>query len=141
MVREGTNIVISLPGKNTQGVLDNIGKTALLSIRQVYESNDPSMTGRVGRRHVADRDAVVRARDAGTFGVDLGLAVDVGAPHRRRRPPRRHQRPARRRSVAAAPQAEPAGFVRAASSAAASAAAAPTSAAPGSFGGEPSASA
>ena len=43
--REGSNIVISVPGKDTQGVLDNIGKTALLSIRQVYESNNPNMTG------------------------------------------------------------------------------------------------
>jgi preprotein translocase subunit SecD len=36
---EGKNIVISVPGKDTQGVLKNIGETALLSIRQVYESN------------------------------------------------------------------------------------------------------
>jgi preprotein translocase subunit SecD len=36
---EGRNIVISVPGKDTQGVLKNIGETALLSIRQVYESN------------------------------------------------------------------------------------------------------
>lgn len=43
--REGSNVVISVPGKNTQGVLDNVGKTALLSIRQVYQSNNPSMTG------------------------------------------------------------------------------------------------
>ncbi|HEY8729140.1 MAG TPA: hypothetical protein VIL94_06125, partial [Acidothermaceae bacterium] len=45
--REGSNVVISVPGKNTQGVLDNVGKTALLSIRQVYQSNNPSMTGAV----------------------------------------------------------------------------------------------
>ncbi|ABK53113.1 protein-export membrane protein SecD [Acidothermus cellulolyticus 11B] len=42
---EGTNIVISVPGKDKQGVLDKIGETALLSIRQVYASNDPVMTG------------------------------------------------------------------------------------------------
>ncbi len=42
---EGNNIVVSVPGKDKQGVLDKIGETALLSIRQVYESNDPGMTG------------------------------------------------------------------------------------------------
>ena len=36
---EGKDIVISVPGKDTQGVLKNIGETALLSIRQVYETN------------------------------------------------------------------------------------------------------
>ena len=44
---EGNNIVVSVPGKDKQGVLDQIGQTALLSIRQVYKSNDPSMTGAV----------------------------------------------------------------------------------------------
>jgi len=44
---EGTNIVVSVPGKDKQGVLDQIGQTALLSIRQVYKSNDPSMSGAV----------------------------------------------------------------------------------------------
>jgi len=43
---EGTrNIVVSVPGKNTEGVLKNIGETALLSIRQVYESNAPGTSG------------------------------------------------------------------------------------------------
>jgi preprotein translocase subunit SecD len=42
---EGNNIVISVPGKDTQGVLDTIGETAQLSIRQVYESNAPGTTG------------------------------------------------------------------------------------------------
>jgi len=36
---EGNNIVISVPGKDTQGVLGSIGETAQLSIRQVYETN------------------------------------------------------------------------------------------------------
>ena len=39
------NIVVSVPGKDTESVLNNIGKTALLSIRQVYESNAPGTTG------------------------------------------------------------------------------------------------
>lgn len=39
------NIVVSVPGKNTEDVLNNIGKTALLSIRQVYESNAPGVSG------------------------------------------------------------------------------------------------
>jgi preprotein translocase subunit SecD len=38
---EGSNIVVSVPGKDTQGALKDIGKTALLSIRQVYETNQP----------------------------------------------------------------------------------------------------
>jgi preprotein translocase subunit SecD len=42
---EGSNIVVSVPGKNKQDALAQIGETALLSIRQVYESNDPNMTG------------------------------------------------------------------------------------------------
>ena len=42
---EGNDIVISVPGKDTQGVLKNIGETALLSIRQVYESSDTGLTG------------------------------------------------------------------------------------------------
>ena len=42
---EGKDIVISVPGKDTQGVLKNIGETALLSIRQVYESSDTGLTG------------------------------------------------------------------------------------------------
>ncbi len=44
---EGNNIVVSVPGKDTRGVLDQIGETALLSMRQVYKSNDPAMTGAV----------------------------------------------------------------------------------------------
>jgi len=36
---EGNNIVVSVPGKDTQGALKNIGETAQLSIRQVYETN------------------------------------------------------------------------------------------------------
>jgi preprotein translocase subunit SecD len=36
---EGDNIVVSVPGKDTQGVLGNIGETAQLSIRQVYQSS------------------------------------------------------------------------------------------------------
>jgi len=36
---EGDNIVVSVPGKDTQGVLNNIGETAQLSIRQVYQSS------------------------------------------------------------------------------------------------------
>jgi preprotein translocase subunit SecD len=42
---EGKNVVISVPGKDTSGVLKNIGETALLSIRQVYESSDTGLTG------------------------------------------------------------------------------------------------
>jgi preprotein translocase subunit SecD len=42
---EGSNIVVSVPGKDKQDALAQIGETALLSIRQVYESNDPNMTG------------------------------------------------------------------------------------------------
>ena len=42
---EGKNIVISVPGKDTSGVLKNIGETALLSIRQVYETSDTGLTG------------------------------------------------------------------------------------------------
>ena len=36
---EGQNIVISVPGKNKQDALSQIGQTALLSIRQIYETN------------------------------------------------------------------------------------------------------
>jgi preprotein translocase subunit SecD len=36
---EGDNIVVSVPGKDTQGVLNNIGETAQLSIREVYQSS------------------------------------------------------------------------------------------------------
>jgi preprotein translocase subunit SecD len=39
------NIVVSVPGKSPEGVLKNIGETALLSIRQVYESNTPNVSG------------------------------------------------------------------------------------------------
>jgi preprotein translocase subunit SecD len=42
---EGSNIVVSVPGKDTQGALKDIGKTALLSIRQVYETNQPISGG------------------------------------------------------------------------------------------------
>jgi len=42
---EGKNVVISVPGKDTSGVLKNIGETALLSIRQVYETSDTGLTG------------------------------------------------------------------------------------------------
>ncbi|MDQ1494493.1 MAG: preprotein translocase subunit SecD, partial [Actinomycetota bacterium] len=42
---EGSNIVVSVPGKDTQGALKDIGKTALLSIRQVYETNQPVSGG------------------------------------------------------------------------------------------------
>jgi preprotein translocase subunit SecD len=42
---EGKDVVISVPGKDTSGVLKNIGETALLSIRQVYESSDTGLTG------------------------------------------------------------------------------------------------
>jgi len=41
---QGKNhIVISVPGKNTQGALDKIGETAQLTIRQVYETNQPGV--------------------------------------------------------------------------------------------------
>ena len=39
---EGNNIVVSVPGKDTQGVLSDIGETAQLSISQVYETNSGS---------------------------------------------------------------------------------------------------
>jgi len=39
------NIVVSVPGKDTSSILDRVGETALLSIRQVYESNAPGTTG------------------------------------------------------------------------------------------------
>jgi preprotein translocase subunit SecD len=42
---EGKDVVISVPGKDTSGVLKNIGETALLSIRQVYETSDTGLTG------------------------------------------------------------------------------------------------
>jgi preprotein translocase subunit SecD len=42
---EGKDVVISVPGKDTSGVLKNIGQTALLSIRQVYETSDSGLTG------------------------------------------------------------------------------------------------
>jgi preprotein translocase subunit SecD len=42
---EGPNIVVSVPCKDTQDALKDIGKTALLSIRQVYETNQPVSGG------------------------------------------------------------------------------------------------
>jgi preprotein translocase subunit SecD len=122
VVREGSNIVISLPGKNTQGALDNIGKTALLSIRQVYESNDPSMTGAL----VADTSQTATQSPAPSVAPASAVpsaSTSASAPS---------ATPAPATSPKAlggtAPQAEPAGFVRAAASAAASATPAPASA-------------
>ncbi|HEY0871292.1 MAG TPA: protein translocase subunit SecD [Acidothermaceae bacterium] len=136
VVREGSNIVISLPGKNTQGALDNIGKTALLSIRQVYESNDPSMTGAL----VADTSATVTQSPAPATPAPSTSATPSSAAA----PSTASQAPATSPKAlgGGAPQAEPAGFVRAASSTAASAAAAPTpAAAAGSTAASPSAAA
>ena len=140
VVREGSNIVISLPGKNTQGALDNIGKTALLSIRQVYESNDPSMTGAL----VADTSQTVTPSSSpATPAPSASTSVTPSAAASPSTAPTASQAPASSPKAlgGGAPQAEPAGFVRAASSAAASETAAPTSAAAGSAAASPSAAA
>jgi preprotein translocase subunit SecD len=133
--REGSNIVISLPGKNTQGALDNIGKTALLSIRQVYESNDPSMTGAL----VADTSQTVTTSPAPSATASTSPSTSPSATASPSATTSPSATPAPASSPKAAggtgPQIEPAGFVRAASSAsptasaAASAAPAATSAA------------
>jgi preprotein translocase subunit SecD len=136
VVREGSNIVISLPGKNTQGALDNIGKTALLSIRQVYESNDPSMTGAL----VADTSQTVTPSPAPSTAAPS--ASTAATPSSAAAPSTASQAPATSPKAlgGGAPQAEPAGFVRTA----ASASAAPTPAAAsvsGSTAASPSAAA
>jgi preprotein translocase subunit SecD len=113
--REGSNIVISLPGKNTQGALDNIGKTALLSIRQVYESNDPSMSGAL----VADTSATTAVSPAPSVAASPAATPSPTAS------PSATPAPATSPKAAggSAPDIEPAGFVRAAASASPSAAA------------------
>ena len=125
--REGSNIVISLPGKNTQGALDNIGKTALLSIRQVYESNDPSMTGAL----VADTSQTVTTTPAPSAAPGSSTPSAVATPSAATPSPSATPAPASSPKAAggAAPQIEPAGFVRAATSASPSAAASATPAA------------
>ena len=120
--REGSNIVISLPGKNTQGALDNIGKTALLSIRQVYESNDPSMSGAL----VADTSATTAVSPAPSVAASPAATPSPTAS------PSATPAPATSPKAAggSAPDIEPAGFVRAAASPSAAATSAAVSAAP-----------
>jgi preprotein translocase subunit SecD len=113
VVREGSNIVISLPGKNTQGALDNIGKTALLSIREVYESNDPSMIGAI----VPSTAATVTQSPAPSVAPATPSASTSTAPSATPAPT------SPKALGGGAPQAEPAGFVRAAASSPATSAA------------------
>lgn len=109
---EGSNIVVSVPGKDTQGVLSSIGETAQLSIRQVYETN----SGATGTTVPDTSSPSVAPTTAPT-------AAPSGAPS---------SAPASPKSMGgsdAGAQIQPAAFVRAAS--------APPSAAPS---GAPSAS-
>jgi preprotein translocase subunit SecD len=131
VVREGSNIVISLPGKNTQGALDNIGKTALLSIREVYESNDPSMTGAI----VPSSAATVTQSPAPSVASATPSPSTSTAPTATA--PTATPAPATSPKAlgGAAPQAETAAFVRAAASSPAA------SAAPGSAAASASAAA
>ena len=114
---EGKDIVISVPGKDTQGVLKNIGETALLSIRQVYESNSG-----ISGTDVADTTPTATSSSAPASGSPSATPSTSVSPAATPTP-----------SASAAPSsspkargvpggqparhAEPAGFVRAAASA------------------------
>ena len=76
---EGNNIVVSVPGKDTRGVLDKIGETALLSIRQVYKSNDPGMTGAVVPDTTASNPTSPGATTSPGVTVSPGATPSPGA--------------------------------------------------------------
>jgi preprotein translocase subunit SecD len=135
---EGSNIVVSVPGKNKQDALAQIGETALLSIRQVYESNDPNMTGSTVQDTAAAAATVspsAAANPSGSPSASTTASPSAGSPTTT-------PSPSATSSPSAAPSsspkalgvpggqpgvhAEPAGFVRAAASAGASSSASAT---------------
>jgi preprotein translocase subunit SecD len=126
---EGSNIVVSVPGKNKQDALAQIGETALLSIRQVYES-DSGITG----TDVTDTTPTVTSSQAPVAsGAPSATPSTSAAPSTSPTATSATPAPSATSSPSAAPSsspkalgvpggqpavhAEPAGFVRAAASA------------------------
>jgi preprotein translocase subunit SecD len=131
---EGKNVVISVPGKDTSGVLKNIGETALLSIRQVYETSDTGLTG-------TDVQDTTSQTPTVTPSVSPSVAPSASAsatptPSASTSPSAAPSSSPQARGVpggTSAVHAQPAGFVRAAASAgpaSTSASAAPSAASP-----------
>jgi preprotein translocase subunit SecD len=136
---EGSNIVVSVPGKNKQDALAQIGETALLSIRQVYESNDPNMTGSTVQDTSAATPTASPSVATNPSGSPSASTTTSPAAGSATTTPTVSPSAAASSSPKAlgAPgaqqaHAEPAGFVRAAASTAATPAATPTAASTGS---------
>ncbi len=104
---EGNNIVVSVPGKDTQGVLSTIGETAQLSIRQVYESNSAA-TGTTVPDTSSPTTTPTLTPSAPPSAAASPAATPSGAPASPK---------SMGRSDGAGAQVQPAAFVRAAASA------------------------
>ncbi len=118
---EGKDVVISVPGKDTSGVLKNIGETALLSIRQVYETSDTGLTGTDIQDTTSQTVTPSSAPSVVALGLDLRLVVAPSAtPTPTTSPSAAPSSSPKARGVpggTSAVHAQPAGFVRAAASA------------------------
>jgi preprotein translocase subunit SecD len=123
---EGKDVVISVPGKDTSGVLKNIGETALLSIRQVYETSDTGLTGTdvqdTTSQTVTSSPAPASAAPSATPSTSPSASTSVTpTPSATSSPsPAPSSSPQARGVPGGTPavHAQPAGFVRAAASAA-----------------------
>ena len=120
---EGKDVVISVPGKDTSGVLKNIGETALLSIRQVYETSDTGLTGTDVQDTTSQTPTVTPSVSPSATPTPSASTSPSAAPSSS---PQARGVPGGTSAV----HAQPAGFVRAAASAGpASASASPSAAA------------
>jgi len=130
---EGKNIVISVPGKDTSGVLKNIGETALLSIRQVYETSDTGLTGTDIQDTTSQTPTVTPSVSPSVSPSATPAPSASTSPSASPSPSAAPSSSPQARGVpggTSAVHAQPAGFVRAAASAApASASASPSAAA------------
>ena len=130
---EGKNIVISVPGKDTSGVLKNIGETALLSIRQVYETSDTGLTGTDIQDTTSQTPTVTPSVSPSVSPSATPTPSASTSPSASPSPSAAPSSSPQARGVpggTSAVHAQPAGFVRAAASAApASASASPSAAA------------
>jgi preprotein translocase subunit SecD len=123
---EGKDVVISVPGKDTSGVLKNIGETALLSIRQVYETSDTGLTGTdvqdTTSQTVTSSPAPASAAPSATPSTSPSASTSVTpTPSATSSPSPAPSSSPQARGVpggTTAVHAQPAGFVRAAASAA-----------------------
>ncbi len=124
---EGKDVVISVPGKDTSGVLKNIGETALLSIRQVYETSDSGLTGTDVQDTTSTTPTVTSSAPPGSASPSATVTTSPSASTSATPTPSPTTSPSAAPSSSpkalgvpgdtSAVHAQPAGFVRAAASA------------------------